>query len=619
MDIYTIRKALAAGKSIYDLPLRVTYYARVSTGKDEQKNSLENQDMYYKNKILSVSKWILVPGYTDNGITGTSTRKRKDFNDMIEDGMNDKYDFILTKEVCRFARNTLDTLQITRDLLSKGKGVFFEIDNINTFEMEGELRLTIMASLAQDESRRLSERTKFGFKRSIEKGRVLGSNCIYGYVKDNCKLKIDENEVNIIKRVFEVYSKGNVGIRKLGRELAKEGIVARSGKPLSYSTVKGIIENPKYKGFYRGNRTEVIDFLTKKQIIIPQEEWVLYKTTDDIVPQIVTEDLWNKCNEIKEKRNKKFTGLGSTWNNQYQYSKLLICTNDGKTYWRKKNRPSATKEFWSCSEYLKNSKGKCNNNTTLATDELNVILEDVFKEMILNKNKIIKNMLIKNREILDHYNNDNFDTSLIQNEVNELEQSKKNLIKLYSLNKISEEEFEELNEEYKRKIKDYKSQITDAEDKKEKREILKNEQKIKDYFDFEDVKITKEFIHEKIHRIYVTQIKRNHVKLKINFHFDLGVSEVDKKSICLGLTMCKLGAVALSFTPKRDPCLTISGSSKIKSSIEGVTIPYPFLSTSSKASAILSYLVLDFESSLIIVNSCASLSIFTPVISVKTL
>ncbi len=127
MDLYTIRRELMSGKTIYDLPLRVTYYARVSTDKEEQKNSLENQDIYYKNKILEAPMWTLVHGYSDKGITGTSTKKRRDFNDMIADGLNDMYDLILTKEVCRFARNTLDTLQLTRNLLAKGKGVFLNL------------------------------------------------------------------------------------------------------------------------------------------------------------------------------------------------------------------------------------------------------------------------------------------------------------------------------------------------------------------------------------------------------------------------------------------------------------------------------------------------------------
>ena len=230
MDLYTIRRELMSGKSIYDIPLRVTYYARVSTEKEEQKNSLKNQDIYYRNKILENKNWILVNGYTDNGITGTSTKKRNDFNEMIQDGLDDLYDLILTKEVCRFARNTLDTLQITRNLLAKGKGVYFELDNINTLEQEGELRLTIMASLAQDESRRISERVKFGFSRSIEKGRVLGNNAIWGYEKNKCKLELNEEEAKIVKRIYEIYSTGNVGIRRIGKELAKEGIYTRRGE-----------------------------------------------------------------------------------------------------------------------------------------------------------------------------------------------------------------------------------------------------------------------------------------------------------------------------------------------------------------------------------------------------
>ena len=228
MDLYTIRRELMSGKTIYDLPLRVTYYARVSTDKEEQKNSLESQDIYYKNKILETPMWTLVHGYSDKGITGTSTKKRRDFNDMIADGLNDMYDLILTKEVCRFARNTLDTLQLTRNLLAKGKGVYFELDNINTLEQEGELRLTIMASLAQDESRRISERVKFGFKRSIEKGRVLGNNSIWGYEKNNCKLEINEDEAKI---VMERFKKFNIDVIKIDASKKFLGLLENVSDP----------------------------------------------------------------------------------------------------------------------------------------------------------------------------------------------------------------------------------------------------------------------------------------------------------------------------------------------------------------------------------------------------
>ena len=140
--------------------------------------------------------------------------------------------------------------------MAKGKGVYFELDNINTLEQEGELRLTIMASLAQDESRRISERVKFGFKRSIEKGRVLGNNAIWGYEKDNCKLKMNEDEAKIVKRIYEIYASGDIGIRKVGKKLEEEGILTKKGETFAYSTIKNILTNPKYKGTRRQGRRQ---------------------------------------------------------------------------------------------------------------------------------------------------------------------------------------------------------------------------------------------------------------------------------------------------------------------------------------------------------------------------
>ena len=173
MDLYNMRKEISNGKSIYDLPLKVTYYARVSSEKDEQLNSLSNQVFYFENHIKEISNWIYVDGYVDEGISGTSVNKRYSFKRMIQDSKKGKFDLILTKEVTRFARNTLDSISYTQELLKNQVGVYFESDNINTIMPDSELRLTIMASVAQDEVRKLSERVKFGFKRSIEKKRVL--------------------------------------------------------------------------------------------------------------------------------------------------------------------------------------------------------------------------------------------------------------------------------------------------------------------------------------------------------------------------------------------------------------------------------------------------------------
>lgn len=161
MDLYKIRKQLNDGKLIYDIPMKVTFYARVSTDKYEQANSLKNQVDYFKEVIESNIFWEYVDGYVDEGISGTSVNKRDAFLKMISDAQKGKFDLIITKEISRFSRNTLDSIKYTQELLSYGVGIVFQTDNINTFYPDAELRLTIMSSIAQEEVRKLSERVKF--------------------------------------------------------------------------------------------------------------------------------------------------------------------------------------------------------------------------------------------------------------------------------------------------------------------------------------------------------------------------------------------------------------------------------------------------------------------------
>ena len=180
MDIHAVRQQLRM-KSIYDIPLRVTYYARVSSESDEQLNSLENQIRYYEDLIRKNRAWTFVPGYIDEGLSGISTKKRENFNRMVDEAAEDRFDLVITKEISRFARNTLDSIQYTRQLLSHGVGVFFQNDNINTLDEDSELRLSIMSSIAQDELRKLSSRVKFGHQQAIKQNVVLGNSYTYIY------------------------------------------------------------------------------------------------------------------------------------------------------------------------------------------------------------------------------------------------------------------------------------------------------------------------------------------------------------------------------------------------------------------------------------------------------
>ena len=189
---------LNSGISINDINLRVVIYARVSTNYKEQKNSLVNQVEHFKKVIDNNLNWTYIATYIDDGITGTNDTKREQFMKMINDSKSDKFDLIITKEISRFSRNTLDSIKYTRELLNNGVAVFFVNDNINTILPDAELRLTIMASLAQDEIRRLSERVRFGMNRAIEKKVILGNNLLYGYKKDkeSKKLVIIEEEAS---------------------------------------------------------------------------------------------------------------------------------------------------------------------------------------------------------------------------------------------------------------------------------------------------------------------------------------------------------------------------------------------------------------------------------------
>ena len=219
MDVRRLDEMQAQGRSIFDTELAVAYYARVSTDKDEQINSLGNQKRYFEDYIAANPHWRFAGGYVDEGISGTSVEGREQFLKMIEDAKRGRFDLIVTKEISRFARNTLDSLRYTRELLRCGVGVYFQNDNINTFDKDAELRLTIMSSIAQDEVRKLSERTRFGFKRAQENSVLLGQNNLFGYNKVDGRLEIVEPEAAVVREVFERYAAGDLGLRAIANDL----------------------------------------------------------------------------------------------------------------------------------------------------------------------------------------------------------------------------------------------------------------------------------------------------------------------------------------------------------------------------------------------------------------
>ena len=243
--------------------LRVAAYARVYTDKDDQINSLATQKSYFADFISSQSNMELSEVYFDEGISGTQTRKRVGFNRMIKDALNGKFNLILTKEVSRFARNTVDTLSYTRKLKEAGVGVIFTIDHIDTRHSDGELRLTIMASLAQEESRKTSERVKWGQQRRMEQGVVFGRDLL-GYQVKNGVLSVNSEEVPVINAIFHKYTNEGKGTHAIARELTEEGLKPKRISLWSATVILRILRNEKYVGDLCQKKTFTPNYLTHK-------------------------------------------------------------------------------------------------------------------------------------------------------------------------------------------------------------------------------------------------------------------------------------------------------------------------------------------------------------------
>lgn len=259
-------------------PLRVAAYCRVSTDQSDQLNSLQNQKQYFEQYIGQRPGWTLTGIYADEGITGTSTRRRAQFNAMIAAAERGEIDLILTKEVSRFARNTVDALAYTRRLKALGVGVKFLSDNIDTRENDGEFRLTIMASVAQEESRKTSERVKWGQRRSMERGVVFGADNLYGFRVSGGTLTVKQHEAEIVRLIYAKFLEEGKGTHVIARELTEAGVPAPSGagRPWSSTMTLRVLRNEKYCGDLLQRKTCTPDYLSHRTVRNTGQEEQVY-------------------------------------------------------------------------------------------------------------------------------------------------------------------------------------------------------------------------------------------------------------------------------------------------------------------------------------------------------
>ena len=530
MDIKKAREDLRKGKTIYDMNLRVGYYARVSTDKDDQLNSLENQQKYFEEMIMENKNWTLTRGYIDEGISGTAVKNRDSFLKMIEDATIGKVDLILTKEISRFSRNTVDSIKYTEYLLKNGVIVYFLSDNLNTIQEDSEFRLTIMSSLAQDEVRKLSERVKFGINRMIKDGKLIGGN-LTGYFKKNGRYEINPKEAPIIEYLFTTYASGNMGLKKIGLELAKMGYLNSKGEPYSQTTLAKFLTNPRYKGYYTAKLTEVEDYKTHKKRKVPKEKQIIYK--DDRIPAIVSEELWDKANLLHEKRKKlPSRHILNTEEHikKYKYSCKLYCKDCGAVFIRNGGSNRANNPVWACRTYKVSGVSKCA-SPNIKESYLDKIFIDLFSDFIKNKKQYVSLVLKEYKNIIENHTSD-LDVEEINKQILVIEKQKDKLLDLSIKGIIDDYEFKTRNDKLNVELFNLQKQLSETsknnlEEERLKKKLELIETSLNSKLDIkENLAYLVNLLVEKV-EVEKVNGDRKHIKLKIYYDFNTPDIDID--------------------------------------------------------------------------------------------
>lgn len=437
--------------------LRVAAYCRVSTEKDEQANSLVNQKTYFEEYIDRNEKWELVDVYYDEGISGTQTKNRIGFNRMIEDAKHGMIDLILTKEVSRFARNTVDTLSYTRKLKEYGVGVIFTIDNIDTRDADGELRLTIMASLAQEESRKTSSRVKWGQKRRMEQGVVFGRDLL-GYTVKDGKLSVNEEEVEIVRAIFHKYTNEGKGTHVIARELLEEGMRPKRIKLWRNTIILRTLRNEKYVGDLCQKKTITPDYLNHKKKYNRGEEEMVYIYNHH--EPIISRDLWNRTQEELKRRSSSEVQKRKH-SNRYWCSGKLYCGICGLRYvGRKKKRADGSSyKSWRCYAAANHGAHKLDadgnevgcDNQQYNEQALLVALHYCVKQIQINREQI-KKEVIHEIQMLRHNNKSEMAKESLEKEIEKYKDKKRKVLDLMISGDITKSDALEQNAWYDEEI-----------------------------------------------------------------------------------------------------------------------------------------------------------------------
>lgn len=383
--------------------LRAVFYARVSTEEEQQLNAIEKQ-IEENMDVIKEKGWVLIDKYIDKGITGTQAKKRNEYIRMLDDIKKDKFDIIVVKDQSRLQRNTMDWYIFLNEIVQNQKKLYLYLEN-TFFDPKDKFIFGIKAMMAEEYSRDLSKKGNAAKRRRQEKGKPIITNRTWGFKNVNGEILIDEEEAELVKRIYKLFVDG-FGGRVVARILRDEGIRNRNGKTLSENTIREIVKNPLYKGVAVMNK-EHFDFEAKKIIKNPESEWI-YR--EGIVPQIVSDELWEKANaQINSRKTINRThNVGINKGNNLLSSKI-ICGECASKYWRNKRAQGV---YWYCSEGARS--GKIREKTgmkcvslNLKEDEILSLIEYLGNQLIAKEKKeeVLSNAIRKIYEGLSRSNN----------------------------------------------------------------------------------------------------------------------------------------------------------------------------------------------------------------------
>lgn len=454
--------------------IRVASYCRVSTDKDDQANSFEAQQRYFKEYIDRRPDWELYAVYADEGITGTSTKKRAQFNQMINDARLGKFQLIITKEVSRFSRNILDTISYTRELRALGVGVLFMNDGISTLEPDAELRLSIMGSIAQEESRKTSSRVKWGQTRQMERGVVFGRSLL-GYDVKGGRMTVNPEGAETVKLIFHKYGVEKKGTSVIARELREAGILTyRGNTKWTNSHIVKILKNEKYVGDLVQKKTFTPDYLTHAKKYNHGEE-ELIALTDHHEP-IIDRELWEMVQSELKKRN-LHGELSAGHSNRYVFSGKIKCGECGASFVSRKKVRSDGSFYrrWGC--YTATVEGTrrldtqgnevgCDVGRMIRDEAAMDILRQAISTLRLDSGWIVGNVTALALEAIQAGERGNVENAdKLEHELETVNKKKEDVLDAFFSKSITKEEMQHMNERYDTQISSLRERIAAARER----------------------------------------------------------------------------------------------------------------------------------------------------------